>query len=378
MPELRVPMPSSSLLELITTADPRPVPQHMMHYWIWLVPIDVICLFLWVIVISAICRDSYLRTDLNSLLILSIALGDLLLCGMTISSAVINHDRGGYALGFYGCVAESSIISISFCALGLSNVAISLDRYLSFVHGFEKSYKKTLLLLSTAWTIAVASPLIMIITKLPLSVDLIADMVCMPDFASSDPYIRGWLIFCATAIMMAMLTIVFCYTAIYRFYISTPRALRRKNSAGTKQKSHRLLVKFCIITCAFVIYLLPLLSLFVSMLATSQQPSSLFFFLATLVFQSGSLLNPILFYFLDARVKRSVNEMFSIFVWQQESRFQLMHPSAVAAVPETCPTPQYFDSIKLCSVKCPKSTVHIISKEHNSDLTTVKLNEKPC
>ena len=360
-------MPSSSLIELLTTADPRPVPQRMMQYWIWLVPIDVLCLFLWVIVISAICRDSYLRTDLNSLLILSISLGDLLLCGMTISSVAINHDKGGYALGYYGCIAEASIVSISFCALGLSNVAISLDRYLSFVHGFEKSYKKTLLLLFTAWTIAVASPLIMVLTKLPLSVDLVVDMICMPDFTSSDPSIRGWSIFCVTAIMMAMLTIVFCYTAIYRFY-----TMKRK-SAGTKQKSHRLLVKFCIITCAFVMYLLPLFSIFVSMIATSQQPDPLFFFLATLVFQSGSLLNPILFYFLDARVKRSVNEMFSIFAWRRNSRFQLMSPRAVT-FPSAVTEPSPVDSIQLRSVKC-KSPVLVLSNENYSDLTTVKLNE---
>jgi hypothetical protein len=88
--------------------------------------------------------------------------------------------------------------------------------------------------------------------------------------------------------------------------------MSQKQTMTISPKSKLLLKKLVMITANFIFTFILLVILFSFMLVNETQVSDLFVLLAMLTFELGLLLNPILIYLLDAKLKHSVNNMLGI------------------------------------------------------------------
>ena len=200
----------------------------------------------------------------------------------------------------------------------MSVVVIALDRYLLMCHGFFASWLKTGILLLICWIIALVAPAILIFPTLPNSIIVANGIVCYPNFSSEDGLIQGMLLVALIIILVACLTIVFCYANVFLKYQSMLRRkedggeMSRNEEATLSPKSKKLLKKLVLITATFLVTFAPFVISFFVMLATKAEINDNAHIVVLSIFVVGLLLNPILIYVLDAKMKRSVNEILGI------------------------------------------------------------------
>ena len=321
-----------------------------------LFPVSVLGLLGWAIILLAIFRDR-LYADPDNLLIISFGVADSLLLCYTLAASIQQVIYGKFAMGYTGCVIETFIITVAFCASGMHVVIISIDRYLLMCHGFHKTWSKTLILLWISWGVSLVFPSLAMFSNLPDFVLLLNGMVCIPNFVSRESGTRGWLIFALVLIYIAFATIIFSYSAVYIKYTRLKmKIFERQNqlpelepSEAIVESSHddqnlkspqkglqlssslrrprkrtlekpqlppelsslalKLLFKFLIICGTFFICFLPLTIVFIDMVAFGSVPNEWTYFVVTKLFECTPLANALLLYNLDAKMKRSVNEM---------------------------------------------------------------------
>ena len=195
---------------------------------------------------------------------------------------------------------------------------IALDRYLLICHGYFASWSKTGMLLLIGWFVASVFPALVIFPILPNSIILANGIMCYPNFTSQDPIIGGLHIMTLSIISLALLTVVFCYTNVFLKYQSM---LRRKEGGGEmsrneetalSSKSKKLLKKLVLITTTFLVTFAPFVISFFVMMATKSEVHDNVEIVVITIYEVGLLLNPILIYLLDAKMKRSVNDILGI------------------------------------------------------------------
>ena len=264
---------------------------------------------------------------------------------------------------YSGCVWESYILSVGFCASGMSVVVIALDRYLLMCHGYFASWTKTACLLLICWFASLVGPALVIFPTLPDSIFLANGGLCYPNYTSQDPLIKEILLGSIFILLLAILTTVVCYGNVFYKYNST---LLRKQKQGAKataklpEKSKKLLYKLCILTANYLITFTPLVVSLIVMMATQAEIPDAASEVLTLIFEIGLSLNPLLIYLLDAKMKLSVNELFGIRRLQtvpkkkeQGEKIQLKDlPSPIAAPIVTAPILQ--DTVILDTLKIQK------------------------
>lgn len=322
-----------------------------------LFPVSVLGLLGWTIILLAIFRDK-LFADPDNLLIISFGVADFLLLCYTLAASIQQFVYGRFAMGYMGCVIETFVITVAFCSSGMHVVIISLDRYLLMCHGFHKNWSKTLILLCISWGVSLVFPSLAMFSNLPDFVLLVNGLVCIPNFVSRQEVTRGWLIFALVLIYIAFSTIIFCYCAVYIKYtrlkmkiferqnqlpeseppeavvessqydgqslkppqkgLQVSSSLRRPRKR-TPEKPQlppelsslalKLLFKFLTICGTFFICFLPLTIVFIYMIAFGSVPNEWIYFIVAKFFECTPLANALLLYNLDAKMKRSVNEM---------------------------------------------------------------------
>ena len=295
-----------------------------------------VTLLFWAVLLVALVRDRH-YDDPNNLLIVSFALADIVSTSNSLYAVISFVLDRGYARGFIGrsidyqetyiipiplicigCVWESYILTIGFCASGMSVVVIALDRYLLICHGFFTSWSKTGILLLISWFIALVVPAVLIFPTLPNSVILANGIICYPDFTSKDPIIGGLLKMGISFLCLAVVIVGFCYGNVFLQYQSL---LRRKEGGGEMShkentalspKSKLLLKKLVLITANFIATFTPFVITSFFMMANNAEIDESAELVVITIFEIGLLVNPILIYLLDAKMKRSVNEMLGI------------------------------------------------------------------
>ena len=316
----------------------------------FLIPLTLIALLMWGVILTALIRDKqYL--DSNNLLVISFGIADILMLFVSFQTALIAHIQDGWGKGYQSCLLEVYFITVAFCASGLSTAIIGIDRVLVFNLGIETSWTKTSILLSIVWGkqlifMYMLSPLIFhfyikqgtsiifpvfaILLNAPDSVLLVSGVFCVPNFTSSVPSTRYWLIFALFCIFLCMSTIVASYSAIFLKYL---RAIRKRDdllndgvvSVGSVVPSSitapipapalKLLKKCAAISGCFVLCWLPIDLTLLYMSITQREPSWHYILTVSLIYEMNPFLNPVILYFCDARIKISVNELTGLDRW---------------------------------------------------------------
>lgn len=143
-------------------------------------------------------------------------------------------------------------------------------------------------------------------------------ILCYPNLTSRDPLTVGLLQTGLGLMLLAVVTLVFCYTNVflkYQFIIRRNEGggeMSQNERAAISPKSKKLLKKLVLITANSLATFAPfVISIFV-MLATKAEIDDNAEMVVLTIFELGLLLNPILIYLLDAKMKGSVNEMLGI------------------------------------------------------------------
>ena len=182
-------------------------------------------------------------------------------------------------------------------------------------HGYFASWLKTCILLLICWFIALVFPAFAIFPTLPNSIILANGVLCYPNFTSQDPPIQGMLVLALLMILFVDLLLVFCYGNVFYKYNSILLRKQKRAAKGVltlPEKSQKLLFKLCVLTGNYCITFLPLVITLAVMMATRTEINDTAESIVLTIFEIGLLLNPILIYLLDAKMKLSVNEMFGI------------------------------------------------------------------
>jgi hypothetical protein len=168
------------------------------------------------------------------------------------------------------------------------------------------------------WITSLVCPALMLFPNLPDSVMLVVLAVCLPNFISDNSSVRVWLFFLVAGALSSIFIVFFCYGSIYHMYV---RALKRRFQRGQKNfklparlsaNASNLLLKFGIISGAYVATFLPIIILFIVLLVKPIVISEVWYVSLIVIHQLSSVLNPYLLYFLDARLKLTINEMLGI------------------------------------------------------------------
>ena len=226
----------------------------------------------------------------------------------------------------------------------MSVVIIAMDRFLLMCYNFHVSWTKTAILLAVAWGISILFPVIAVFTSLPDFVLLAKGLACIPNFTSHNSATRTWLTLALVLIFTAFATVIFCYTAVYRRYYILMLSKNRQGSSITSSgnirvpeelssKFQRLQLKFALISANFVISLLPLSLIFTVMLATNMEAPDFIYFPAYAFFEVGPLVNPFLIYYMDARLKSSIDEILGYVWFATKSRTRSPPASPLSKVP---------------------------------------------
>ena len=224
----------------------------------------------------------------------------------------------------------------------MSVVVIALDRYLLMCHGYYASWSKTGILLLICWFIALVFPAIVIFTTLPNSIILVNGYICNPNFTSSDPVINGFLIIALSMISLAVLIVGYCYTNVFIKYQSMIRRkeggseMSRIEVTALSSKSKLLLKKLVLISLNFLVTFAPIVGSFFVMMATKTEINDNAEIVLVAIFEIGLLLNPILLYLLDAKMKRSVNDILGInkiWIWSQKNPRPIRKPEIEIKTP---------------------------------------------
>lgn len=88
--------------------------------------------------------------------------------------------------------------------------------------------------------------------------------------------------------------------------------MNQQENMAMSPKSRKLLKKLVVITTSCILTFLPLEVTFAAKLANSAEIPLSADLCAIVLFELGLFLNPILLYLLDAKMKRSVNEMLGV------------------------------------------------------------------
>ena len=295
-----------------------------------LLPVSVLGLIGWSIIFAVIFRER-LYDDPDNLILLSFGLADFLILCYCLVDCLQLLLFGRFAAGYMGCIAETFIVTIGFCSSGMHVVIMSLDRYLLMCHGFHKSWSKTMMLLCLCWGVSLIFPCLATFTNIPHFAALIDGLYCVPNFASRESGTRGWLIFALVLIYLAFATIIYCYSAVYIKYTQLKmKSFAKQNQVSSndnvkqlKQQTIqplqlppelsslalKLLFKFITICAFFLACFLPLTTGCIYMTVYYTLPNQWVFFTVVKIFECSPLVNAFLLYHLDAKMKRSVNEM---------------------------------------------------------------------
>jgi hypothetical protein len=276
-----------------------------------LLPVVAIGVVFWIILFAAIFYSKYYQ-DPNYLLVISLGMSDLLHAGSALYISISTLVYSSYNRGAISCFIETFLVIVSFAGSGLSVVMMSLDRYLQLCHGFEKSWRLTMGLQFVIWCVALVFPSLALFTSglsLPDTMMLSAGLYCLPNFATGNVVYRTWLCIGLSLIFGAFFLVAFCYFNIFSMYVAKKRGKNRAWKLKMDPMSKKLLFKFAMITGSYFVFFAPLASVFIVMVATGRDASWQSIYTLALFYQLCPLTNPLLLYFLDARLYHSVNDL---------------------------------------------------------------------
>lgn len=278
-----------------------------------LLPIITMGAFLSVVCLIAVIKDNHYQ-DPNYLLAISLIMSDLLHSASAMYAASATLQHGVFNRGVSGCFVETFVIIVSFAGSGMSFVLMSVDRYLQLCHGYDKSWSMTFMLQLVLWVIAIVFPSLALFTS---GLDMGDSMMlagnglfCLPNFATGNTSLRVWLTMGVIMILLAFVVIVYCYSSIFLMYISKKRRGKKPTRSILDKNSRKLLFKFALITSSFYFFFTPCLALFIYILATGKDVSWQILYTFALFYQFCPLCNPLLQYFMDARLRMSMNDIF--------------------------------------------------------------------
>ena len=167
---------------------------------------------------------------------------------------------------------------------------------------------------------------------MPDSVMVVAGLFAIPNFASGNLAFRCLLCILPVGYVVVNFFIVYFYRAIWIGY--TDALMERANAGVSASVLHppthrrdispnalKLLKKFAAIALTLIICGAPFNTMVGYMIVTQQFPDVYLQVLACFIIQLTSVINPILIYNFDARVKRAVREMFPLVVTTLENVF---------------------------------------------------------
>lgn len=116
-------------------------------------------------------------------------------------------------------------------------------------------------------------------------------------------------------ILMTKLIVVFCYGNVFYKYNSILLRKQRRSAKAVLAlpvQSKKLLCKLCVLTANYLITFLPITLTFAVMMGSKAEIDDNAVLGVDAIFDIGLLVNPMLIYFLDAKMKLSVNDMFGV------------------------------------------------------------------
>jgi hypothetical protein len=200
----------------------------------------------------------------------------------------------------------------------MSVVIIAIDRYLLICHGYYASWSKTGMLVLGLWFISLAFPAAILFPILPNSVILANGLLCYPNYASNDQLKKAIFIMAIGTAYSAMLLVACSYANVFVKYNTLLKRreggqeMSQNESVALSPKSKLLLKKLVMLTANYICSFLPHVLVQTTMLAIEAEVPELVAVVALLIFAIGLFLNPLLIYFLDAKMKQSVNQMLGL------------------------------------------------------------------
>lgn len=151
------------------------------------------------------------------------------------------------------------------------------------------------------------------------------------------------------------LVVAFSYYSIYSMYTNQKHDRNGKLPKKLSENAKRLLLKFSVISGLFYALFLPAVGLFAYMLITSKDVPWTTYLPILVVFELSPAINPVLLYFLDARLRISVKEMFGISATESQRRSSAVRLSVViAATPFSRSSAQKEAGIRKSNLNAPQ------------------------
>lgn len=282
---------------------------------------NLVALILWSGILYSISRS---REQMSASILLVVCYGfaDGWLILTSATSQIRYFLDQGWNRGSTGCYAEALAIMIGFTASSMSAFVIALDRYLSFCWELDNSSRsRSFILIAAVWTIS----FIVSFSSLGLSdsaVVLMESVHCIPNFTSSAVETKAWLLVYLIVMLAALCLIVFCNMSVCVKYLRIAIEKKDSNPSNSWGKlriqeilvkmpstAKRIFFKLGTISLSHVFLFFPIEGFSFVTLISGQAPTRGPTLFAAFLFEFITLLNPIVLYLLDPRVKQEVLEV---------------------------------------------------------------------
>ena len=282
---------------------------------------NLVALLLWSGILYAISRS---REQMSASILLVVCYGfaDGLLILTSATSQIRYFVDQGWNRGSISCHAEAFAVMIGFTASGMSAFVIALDRYLSFCWELNNSSRsRAFILIAAVWII----PFIVSFASLGWSdsaVVLLEGVHCIPNLSSSAVETKAWLLVYLTVMLSVLCLIVFCNMSVCVKYLRIAIEKKDSNPSNSWGKlriqeilvkmpstARRIFFKLGTISLSHVFLFLPIEGFAFVTIISGQAPTRGPTIFVAFLFESITLVNPIIMYLLDPRVKQEVLEV---------------------------------------------------------------------
>lgn len=282
--------------------------------------VDSVGIVAWMLVLVAMARNISPTQILN----ISLCISDLFQLTASFVHMASNFYHNGWKMGHQGCVTYEIFAVVSAITSGLTLTAIAVDRYLTIFHDHILTTAKALKVTFALWFIAFQFALYpYYFGTSDYSVAMTsAKTQCTLNWQTPTTLDTAIVAFLLCLIFASFNTMVFVYFKIVTIYL---RRDKTKKVAGTQTATQqqvkdanatslekKLTIKAIALTLNFVGILSPYVLAMMYEMISKQNTAPSFDATVGLLFLSSSVLNPILFYYFDARIKRSVNDLLGI------------------------------------------------------------------
>ncbi|KAJ3362891.1 AGAP002444-PA [Kappamyces sp. JEL0680] len=249
------------------------------------------------------------------ILIMSMCLGDFMLCSISFVLALWNASSGGWASGPAGCITDFLVLFVMAFVSVASLFAIAVERYLSVVREIRISRMAAMVSVGAIWFFAALASVIPFFAPQTIAgiVGLESSrLICMFLWKSDDPWTMIAKVVAISFLTAAIAGIALCYYHVYRHVKLNYRPSQNSAMSG---EEYRVLKMLVVLTSAFFLCWSVYLAMVCYETISKQQSTPLFSATATLLVLTNSIINPIFLAVFDNRVRPAVLDLLQNHLW---------------------------------------------------------------